>query len=222
MPRKWMTSVFAPCGRRRGTDARRMLYLQICKGGWEEGQCSEGLEVSDSIATLSASFFSPLRAKVTHSRFNAGVLLAWGAGCGVGQGCLLRREGASSPCRSGRASERASERLRDRVTDGGVTGAFDYMPSSQPEGRRRGGGRGRPTWDVHIPFASDGRRVRRMSGRARVTASSSLVCEARRRDANRRKEEKGTRFDMAPDKVLWESHTRQIGPDKLRCALGAL
>ena len=56
-------------------------------------------------------------------------------------------------------SGRASERLRDRVTDGGVTGAFDYMPSSQPEGRReRESVRPcvKPTWDVHIPFASGG------------------------------------------------------------------
>ena len=111
----------------------------------------------------------------------------------------------------------ASERLRDRVTDGGVTGAFDYMPSSQPERRKAREGESAAnlgcTHSVRL-----GRRVQRMSGRA----SSPLVCEATRQDANRRKEEKGTRFDTAPDKILWESHTRQIGPDELRCALGAL
>ena len=110
-------------------------------------------------------------------------------------------------------SGRASERLRDRVTDGGVTGAFDYMPSSQPEwGRTEGESAAACKANLGcthsvVRFGKFGR----VDERARVTgltASSSLVCEARR-DANRRKEEKMDR--------IWESHTRKL--DSTSCAV---
>ena len=64
----------------------------------------------------------------------------------------------SEGCKRGRKGSRRNERcilqrVKDRVTDGGVTGAFDYMPSSErrredgrKEGKKEGereGGRGR-------------------------------------------------------------------------------
>lgn len=82
------------------------------------------------------------------------------------------------------------------MTDGGVTGAFDYMPSSErrredgrKEGRKEGrreGGRSRsgvkPTLDVHIPStrACVSERVTAATAAGRAADSSSLVCEARR------------------------------------------
>ena len=72
--------------------------------------------------------------------------------------------GCESVEKSFRLNERCVlQRVRDRVTDGGVTGAFDYMPSSE---RREDGRKGeragvKPTLDV---LSCPNKRVQRLRG----------------------------------------------------------